>query len=931
MRPIKRLLTDATAKRIIAKSGLFDADWYTACYEDLRTEGKVDLLGHYVRHGAAEGRWPNALFDPTYYLSQFPDLDPAEVNPLCHYIVDGDAAGAWPNPYFNPAEVSPQLPPSDCGAPTLSRYVRLGATRINPSARFDANAYIASHPYLEQIRVNPLVHSLWSEHLHTCGQRAITSELSCTEFNQLEPVGALDGQVVFRITGNDPYFVLVRADGKPFEPGYHEMSFTSTAGEEELRSAKAYFDHGEGYSESFGQPLNFNLEKNGLRRAFISLDKPVEKLRIDPRDNLDPAQPSLTLGKIQVRPVGIYAFYLGAARNRVRTPRDLWLAIRNSVASLRRGGIKSLIGDVRTSAVRPRLRENDYTKWLERYDTVTPDDRKAMRRVIDTWENPPLISVVMPTYNTPEGLLREAIESVLTQTYENWEFCIADDASPQPQVREILSEYAARDPRFKIVFREENGHISKSSNSALDIVTGDWVALLDHDDQLAPQALFCLAETIIRQPDVMMIYSDEDKIDMYGNRKEAYFKSDWNYYLFLSHNMFSHLGAYRTDLLRKIGGFRVGLEGAQDYDLALRCLDHLERRQIVHLPHVLYHWRQMPGSTALSSDEKPYAMIAGERALTEHLQRRGVKAKSKLIGHGYQLVIDDLPTEPSVDIIMPSRDGGAMLQRCVESLISVTDYKNYRLVLVDNGSVDPQTLAFYEEMKQRPDVLYIRDDSPFNYSRINNDAARQCNGEIILFLNDDMEIHDGDWLTEMVKQTTLPETGAVGARLWYPNGLLQHGGLVLSPQHIAINIHKMMTREAFGYFGRGVLRQELSAVTAACMAVRRDIFEKVGGFDAENLAVAYNDVDLCLRIREAGFVNVLLPNVNLTHHESATRGSDATREKRRRWEREKRYMTQTWGHLLNQDPYFNTNLTTESDQFMLSYPPRRAYAWKNKP
>ncbi len=917
-------------------SGLFEARWYTSCYADVGDAAGVEALDHYVLHGAAEGRNPSPIFDTAYYLSQFPALDPRKVNPLCHYILFGEKAGAWPNPWFDPVHVDAVLPAEKRNGSLLSAYNALGPTLINPSASFDAGAYLSERPLLRAAGINPLWHYACTRRGDLTPPPVAAPELSYVAGQHLESIGVMDGRNLYHVTGGDPYMIFQKADGALIGPGHYRLEFAFSGPDDALGRAKIYIDYGDDFSEASTRPLLFEKGPAGIASAVVSLELPAARLRFDPLDNPHDPAVVIGLGPVTLRPVGKVSHYTSLAARLAPGPLGrASLGISLGLTALHKG----------PSAAAAKLRALDrkhcdrllpltpaqakYRAWLEKYDTVTAQDRKAMAAMIQTFAHRPLISIIMPVYNTPEDLLCECIDSVLDQTYPDWELCIADDKSPEPHIRAILERYMSRDPRIKAVFRSENGHISKASNSALDLASGEWIALLDHDDLLPPHALFCVAETINRRPDAMMIYSDEDKVDIAGNRMEPYHKSDWNYHLFLSHNMFSHFGVYRTQLVRDVEGFRPGFEGAQDYDLALRCLERVARSQIIHIPHVLYNWRVIPGSTAMSSDEKPYAMIAGERAICAHFDRMGIPATSELKGHGYETHLKAPDTEPSVAIIIPSRDGGDVLHRCLDSIEKLTSYKNYRLVLVDNGSQQRDTLSLFQSKRGDPRVSYIRDDRPFNFSQLNNDAARTIDSDILVFLNDDIEIHDSDWVTQLVSHAARPAIGAVGARLWYPDGLLQHGGLVLSQEHIAINIHKGMARNHFGYFGRGVLMQELSAVTAACLAVRREVFSQVGGFDAANLGVAYNDVDLCLKIQAAGYVNLLLPSVNLTHHESATRGSDlAAPGKRARLEREKAFMRKKWGSLLDHDPCYNPNLSTSTHDFDLAAPPRVPFPWK---
>jgi GT2 family glycosyltransferase len=391
--------------------------------------------------------------------------------------------------------------------------------------------------------------------------------------------------------------------------------------------------------------------------------------------------------------------------------------------------------------------------------------------------------------------------------------------------------------------------------------------------------------------------------------------------LFYSHNLISHLGVYRADLLREIGGFRQGFEGSQDYDLALRCIELIAPNQIHHIPRVLYHWRIHTKSTAQSGDAKPYALLAGERALNEHFQRQTVNAVSKLIGHGYRTRFALPDIVPLVSLIIPTRNGHHLVRRCIESILKKTTYLNYEILIVDNGSDDPATLQYFQELQSETRVRVIRDDRAFNYSALNNDAVKRARGELVGLINNDIEATSQEWLSEMVSHALRPGVGAVGARLWYPNNTLQHGGVILGMGGVASHSHKHLPRHQYGYFGRADLVQSFSAVTAACLLIRKEIYEAVGGFN-EKLQIAFNDVDFCLRVREAGFRNVWTPYAELYHHESATRGVENTAEKQERFAEEVKYIMQRWDGLLLNDPAYSPNLTLDIEDFRLAWPPR---------
>ena len=567
----------------------------------------------------------------------------------------------------------------------------------------------------------------------------------------------------------------------------------------------------------------------------------------------------------------------------------------------------------------------DYQRWIQNYDTLTPKIIKRMQQRIKQWDYQPFISIVMPTYNSDERWLRAAIESVQQQIYPNWELCIADDASTQTKACRILEEYAQGDERIQVQFRTENGHISAASNTAFEKVKGEFVAFLDHDDQLALSALFWVAKDIIENPDAMLWYTDEDKINEQGKRYEPHFKPDWNPDLFLSYNLITHLAVYRTTLIRKIAGFRKSYEGAQDYDLALRAIEQISVSQIRHIPRVLYHWRAVTGSTALRLDEKPYAIGVAQTAVSEYLERQNIEARvteSSLLP-GTLRVQYSLPVHPPlISVIIPTYNAVNLLRRCVDSILNKTSYQNFEILIVDNASDDSETLNYLQHLEDQEQARIIDYPYPFNYPAINNMAVEHAQGELICLLNNDIEVINDNWLAEMVSHALRPEIGAVGARLWYPDETLQHGGVIVGIGGVAGHSHKYLPRTESGYFGRVAVIQNLSAVTAACMVMRKENFLTVNGLDAEYLSIAFNDVDLCLKISELGLRILWTPFAELYHHESASRGHENTPEKVARFQKECAYMKNRWGSVLLNDFAYNPNLTLETEDFAYAWPPR---------
>jgi GT2 family glycosyltransferase len=541
----------------------------------------------------------------------------------------------------------------------------------------------------------------------------------------------------------------------------------------------------------------------------------------------------------------------------------------------------------------------------------------------------------MPVYDPMPELLDAAIQSVRDQLYPDWELCIADDASSRREVRRVIERHRAGDPRIKVVYRARNGHICRATNSALELARGAFVVLFDHDDLLAEHALYWIAAELEQHPDADILYSDSDLIDDDGRRLAPYLKSDFNLELMLGHNMVSHLGVYRRSLVERVGGMRVGLEGSQDYDLLLRTFAASQGGRVRHIPAVLYHWRRSDDAPSYSAKWLDRCIQAARRGVADFLRARGIAAEVVTAPRArqFQRIVYRLPDPPPpVSLIIPTRNRADLLARCVAGLVKATDYPALDIAIVDNDSDEPDAVALLRELAKRPGIRVIAHPGPFNFAAINNRAAAATDGAILAFLNNDIEVTHPDWLREMASRAAQPDVGAVGAKLYYPDGRIQHAGIVtgLGPDQIAGHVYNAAPREMSGSYGDLMLAREVSAVTAACMVVRRSVFLQAGGFDEINLPISYNDVDFCLRLRERGYRNVLTPFAELTHRESASRGADDLPQARARLRREIAYMRSRWGDALLRDPYFNPNFSLDSAVPDFARPPRVAYPWKGR-
>lgn len=743
----------------------------------------------------------------------------------------------------------------------------------------------------------------------------------------LEPVNSVqrhgEAGYCWRSEGEDPWFVLLDISQK-LRPGWYmiELRICSDAAH---GNAKLYFDYGEGYSEWASVALPFRNGQESKRLCY--LPSVPRQVRFDPLEGAA----RFSVERLHFSPVlSMFAYHrmLRRLRNHYEHYKGmpLWQIWRDLQAQekTRKVAARELLLQRYNHTFRVDSGQagigDGYEEWIARNEAPEFSRLDALTALPESFRLKPTVSVVMPAYNTAEAFLRQAIESVLAQSYPHWELCIADDASTEPHVRTVLEEYMRRDSRIKVAFREENGHISAASNSALALATGDYVALLDHDDELVRHALHLVVEAINQNPSAQILYSDEDKIDEQGERADPHFKPDWNPDLFFSQNYVSHLGVYRRELLQRAGGFRIGVEGSQDQDLLLRCLPHVHPAEIVHIPKVLYHWRIVQGSTALACGEKSYTTEAGIKVLQDFFSAQGredVKVENGLVPNTYRVRYPVPQPEPLVSLLIPTRDKLELLEPCIRSILDKTTYRNYEIVILDNESAEPATLEFFKHIQADSRVKVLPYHQPFNYSALNNYGVQQAGGELIGLVNNDIEVISPEWLTEMVSHALRPEIGCVGAKLYYEDETIQHAGVIVGLGGVAGHSHKYFPRQSSGYFHRLKIVQNLSAVTAACLLVRKSVYEQVGGLEENGLRIAFNDVDFCLKVREAGYRNLWTPYAELFHYESKSRGAEDTREKVERFNKEIEFVKTKWGELLRRDPCYSPNLTLAREDFSL--------------
>jgi O-antigen biosynthesis protein len=564
----------------------------------------------------------------------------------------------------------------------------------------------------------------------------------------------------------------------------------------------------------------------------------------------------------------------------------------------------------------------EYSNWTNLYDTLADKDRETIKNRVKDLKYKPTISVVMPVYNVEEIWLRKAIESIRNQLYPYWELCIADDCSSKAHIRVVLSEYASKDSRIKVTFRDRNGHISEASNTALELASGEFVALFDNDDELPEHALYMVAEELNMHPEADLIYSDEDLINQKGLRYAHIFKSDWNPDLFYSMNLISHLGVYRTSIIKKIGGFRKGYEGSQDYDLALRVIEQIPENHIRHIPHVLYHWRAIPGSAALGLNEKSYAHEAARRAIQSHFDRLGIEAT---VSAGYQefhRAIYKLPNPaPHVSLIVVIKKSIESIEKITQNLLSETDYAQMELIIINSFSK-------FDNANINPNVKVIQYNKDFNFSDMANLGIKQSRGAIIGIIDSDLQPLSPHWLKEMVSHAVRPSIGVVGAKVYSSDGSVAHAGVILGINNGVGYPHRKLSKTSPGYVARAQVVQNFSCVGGGCLLLRRKVFDEVGGFDESRFSNNFGDVDLCLRIRELGYRILWTPYAELQSNIDSSKTNNLESNISFQTNKELDYLKHRWGQLFNKDPYYNPNLTHEDEYFSLAFPPGSAPYWK---
>ena len=797
-----------------------------------------------------------------------------------------------------------QMGVDSAGSKTIAELIAMVIRRPDVQARLStSDATWPAAEVVKGLKFSAGTLSTTTTNLTTRLQRVTTN----MDIGQITDIVLAQDRFHVSYTATDPWLIL-RPTGDALTGDLIRLRFRTTMASGAVMS-RLYLDYGQGFSEA--NSIGLFPDPQGYQHAMIAAPQKVIAMRWDPSAE----EGQGTIGMMEAHPMSVETYLEHELQvDGPEKASHMMERLTNEANSVPNAPLAMTL----TRLLSPTV-DASYAAWILRNEPQGTAGRILMRKQLANLSINPVISIIVPTYNTPEALLVQMIESVREQVYPNWQLCIADDASTEPHVRSVLERYAAQDARICITLRKKNGHICAASNSAMESATGEWIALLDHDDLLAPHALLAMVQAVEGRPDALIVYSDEDKINESGQRSLPYFKPEYSPELLLAQNYFNHLTMFRASAVRDAGGWRIGFEGSQDHDLILRVIESAKAGQIVHVPKVLYHWRAIAGSTALGGEQKDYTVNTGIRAVEEHLQRTKRPAKVDLIARNrhYRVRYAIPEPRPLVSLLIPTRDKAEILKVAVDSIIEKTTYAPYEIIVLDNGSVEKETFDLFATWKNDPRIRIVAYDKPFNYSAINNFGVSVARGSVIGLVNNDVEVITPEWLDEMTAWALRPEIGCVGAKLYYPDKSLQHGGVIIGLGGVAGHSHKYFAYDSPGYFNRLQVHQNLSAVTAACLLVRREVYEEVGGLE-EILSVAFNDVDFCLRVREAGYRNLFTPFAELFHHESISRGAEDSPEKMARAEGEVKFMKERWQEKLQSDPFYSPNLTYDREDFSLS-------------
>ena len=862
-------------KKIIERSGLFDAKYYLRNNHDARIASEVPV-DHFIKIGLKEDKKPNAEFDPVWYREYYRDVKEDGGYPFIHYCIYGKKDGR-----FQSEE---------------DKNLHIG--KINTiESFFLEDSYLAANPDIADA-VNKKVFSSAFEHFTEYGLKEVLRGerrfgLEFPFFTEEDYKNA--NADIKQACENDNNFSISE---HLCEHGYAEF----------LKKQRSF---GGFYPFEFDDTLQEKIKNVFDEDAYLAINEDVAKAV---------SEKVLESGWQHFLEYGIKEVREGKRQISSKVPllSELEYVQRNEdiFNALKEGLFISpfehflLFGTLEYAGGTRKLEQAYAVEYIFR-EAVLDEN---IKNELNAFVKKPLISVVMPVYNVAPEWLELAVSSLEKQWYTNWELCIADDKSTNEETVNYLK--SLNNPKIKTIFLDKNVNISGASNAALSLAKGEYIALMDNDDELTPDALYEVVKAI-NEKDAEFIYSDEDKLEMDGRFSEPHFKPDYAPDMFLSQNYISHLGVIKTELITKVNGWEIGLEGAQDYDLYLKVLEHTDR--VVHVSKVLYHWRKIPGSTAAEFSDKSYAQEAGMNALSNAMKRRGITTKVENGKYpGTYKVNYDIIGEPLVSIVIPFKDMPELLDMSINSVLEKSTYQNYEIIGVSNNSEEKETfemMALLEKKDAR--VKFVEYNEPFNYSAINNYAVNNyAKGEYIVLMNNDIEIITAEWMEELLMHSQRSDIGVVGAKLYYPDDSIQHAGVIIGIGGIAGHSHKYFKKDIVGYFTRLHLIQNLSANTAALFMVKKTIFEELNGLNEKNLSIAFNDVDFCLRVQEKGYLNLFTPYCEAYHHESISRGAEDNPEKVERFNSEVDYMNERHQKILKEgDPFYNVNLTLDREDF----------------
>jgi len=745
------------------------------------------------------------------------------------------------------------------------------------------------------------------------------------------------GDNEYRSIGHTPQFFLQSSYSSP--PIEWVLLRGKVSANTPLRLELFFFDPNGNISKK--NKISLKVNPDGKIKELIRIPNNASKIRLD----LQETKSNFTIKDLSIKEKGLWQIALWHIKIRLKIIiltdyQELFRILRRGIEIYKSQGWKGIMlgldrdrQQLGAKAVcNTQIPQLSYNEWLEKNNKLTATDIISIKRQIGTFKYRTKFSIIMPVYKPYVDLraasarsvkdcieLRATIDSVLEQLYQDWELCIADEASSAPHIKNILAEYESTDKRIRLTTFSTNGtQMAKAANTALQMTTGEYVISLNHGDLLTEHALFLNALEINKYPELIVGYSDEDKIDAKGQHHDPYFKPDWNPLLLLGQNYFNHLTVFRTDTVKQAEGFCENYEGCHDWDLILRITENCTAEQIRHIPHILYHCLVTNSSTGMAIYKKNFIEDATKRTLSAHFKRKNKQeTKISIIDKKYcRFRFPISEPFPLVSIIIPTRNQYKVLSQCIDSIIRKTDYANLEIIIIDNQSNDKQTIDYFGTLSTIPNIRIIKYDAPFNYSAINNFAVKQAKGDILAFLNNDIEVITRDWLLEMVCHAIQPNCGAVGCMLYYPDNTIQHAGVILGVGGVAGHAYLRKPRGYSGQRHRARLTQNLSAVTAACMLLKKSVFEEVNGFNEKDLAIAFNDTDLCLRIIRRGYQNVFTPFAELYHHESLSRGYEDTIQKQARFSNEANYMRLKWGNSIDNDPAFNPNLEMNANKWI---------------